>query len=160
MVWSHANPASEVMMFRSRVLLPLLLLLVAPGVGGAQVPDWRPPAAEMPMMPTAAEVRGDWRTPNAAWFRGVEGVTGAAVSSLRATGEATSSGRTQMVRFSNGAVPAVVWSDRNGDGRADMIEIFRSGGVIIQVIDANFNGRANVMRVYDSEGKLLSQNPI
>jgi hypothetical protein len=147
-------------MFHPRMLLPLVLLLLAPCIAGAQVPDWRPPSVDMPMMPTAAELQGDWRTPNAVWFRGVDAVSGAAVSSLRATGEAPAGGRAQIVRYTNGPVPAVVWSDRNGDGRADMIEIFRSGGVIIQVIDANFNGRANVIRVYDSEGKLLSQNPL
>ena len=47
-----------------------------------------------------------------------------------------------------------VWSDRNGDGKSDMIEIYRGGAVVIQLIDADFDGRANVVREYDSSGSL------
>jgi hypothetical protein len=112
----------------------------------------------MPMMPRQADLRGDWLTPRKAWFQGVDGVSGAATTSLRATGEARpGSDYLQMVRFTSGPLPVVVWSDRNGDGRADIVEIYKSGGVIIQVVDADFDGSANVMRVYDSGGKLLRQ---
>ncbi|HEX6070682.1 MAG TPA: hypothetical protein VFZ18_12680, partial [Longimicrobiaceae bacterium] len=63
----------------------------------------------------------------------------------------------QVVRFTSGPLPVVIWSDRNGDDRADIIEIFRSGGVIIQLIDADYDGRANVLRTYDSDGELVRQ---
>jgi hypothetical protein len=64
----------------------------------------------------------------------------------------------QVVRFTNGPLPVVVWSDRNGDGRADMIDIYRRGGVIIQVIDPDYNGSADVMRIYNPDGSLLRQD--
>jgi hypothetical protein len=51
----------------------------------------------------------------------------------------------------------MVWQDRNGDGRADIVEIFRGGGVIVQVIDADYDGQANVLRRYDSGGALLRE---
>jgi hypothetical protein len=54
----------------------------------------------------------------------------------------------------------MVWSDRNGDSRADIVEIYKSGGVIIQLIDADFDGSANVMRIYDAGGKLLRQEGV
>jgi hypothetical protein len=115
----------------------------------------------MPMMPAAAELQGDWLGARAEWFHGVDGISGVAASSLRATGNSQrGSARTQMVRFTNGPVPVVVWTDRNGDGRCDMIEIFKSGGIIIQLIDADFDGAANVIRVYDGAGALLRQNQI
>jgi hypothetical protein len=148
----------------SHRLLPavlLLLALAAPAAARAQGPQWKPPTREMPMMLRPSDLRGDWLTPRKAWFQGVEGISGAAPTSLRATGEAKSGGGyLQMVRFTSGPLPVVVWSDRNGDGRADIVEIYKSGGVIIQVIDADFDGDANVMRVYDSGGKLLRQDSI
>jgi hypothetical protein len=148
-------------MFRLGVLAFLGIVFLTPAVLQAQVPDWRPPSTEMPMMPTVAELQGDWHGPRAAWFRGVETLSGSAVADLRAIARATGpDGRAQVAVFSSGPVPVVIWSDRNGDGRSDMIEIFRSGGVIIQVVDASFDGRANVMRVYDSEGRLLRQTAL
>lgn len=141
--------------------LCLLLSATAPAAARAQGTDWTPPSRDMPTMPRGSELQGDWLSPRAAWFRGVDGVAGVALSGLRASGEGRGgNAHAQMVRFTNGPVPVVVWSDRNGDTRCDMIEIFRSGGVIIQLIDADFDGAANVVRVYDSEGKLLRQNPL
>jgi hypothetical protein len=146
-------------------LLPAALLLflglAAPAAARAQGPQWKPPTREMPMMPRKSDLRGDWLSSRKAWFQGVETISGAAPTSLRATGEARpGSDYLQMVRFTSGPLPVVVWSDRNGDNRADIVEIYKSGGVIIQVIDADFDGSANVMRVYDAGGKLLRQESV
>lgn len=148
-------------MARARLLTRsmLALALLAPPALAAQGTDWAPPSREMPTMPRTAELQGDWLSPRSAWFRGVDGVSGVQVGGLRASGE----GRgpyAQIARFSNGAVPVVVWMDRNGDTKADMIEIYRRGGIIIQLIDADFDGQANVLRVHDEAGKLLRQNPV
>lgn len=141
----------------SRLLFLVPLLLLTPSVARAQA-NWRPPSSEMPQMPTAAEIRGDWLGPRAAWFRGLEGVAGVAASGLRASGEPRSgSDHVQIARFTSGPLPVVIWSDRNGDNRADMIEILRSGGVVVQVIDADYSGRANVIRTYDEDGELINQ---
>lgn len=140
-----------------RTITIVLLLLFVPALGAAQA-TWRPPTTEMPTMPRAAEIRGDWLGPRAQWFRGLEEVAGVGASSLRATGEPRSGSEyVQIARFNSGPLPVVVWSDRNGDDRADIIEIFRSGGVIIQLIDADYDGRANVIRTYDSGGTLVNQ---
>ena len=142
----------------SRLLLLVPLLLAVPTVVSAQASSWRPPSSEMPMMPKAAEIRGDWLGPRAAWFRGLDGVAGVRASGLRASGEPRSGSEfVQIARFTSGPLPVVIWSDRNGDDRADIIEIFRSGGVIIQVVDADYDGGANVIRTYDAGGELLSQ---
>jgi hypothetical protein len=138
-------------------LVLALSLLVAPRAEAQGATDWRPPGRAMPMMPLMAELSGDWLGPRAAWFRGTEGISGIAVSQLRPMGEKGAGDHAQVVRFNGGPIPAVVWSDRNGDNRADMIEIFRTGGVIIQVIDADFDGQANVLRVYDASGRLLRE---
>ena len=148
-----------------RFLLPsfslLLLLMAVAAAARAQGPSWKPPSREMPMMPRQAELRGDWLGPRSAWFQGVEAISGAAPGSLRATGEPRpGSPYVQMARFTSGPLPVVVWSDRNGDGRADIVEIYKSGGVVIQLIDADFDGSANVMRVYDAGGKLLRQEAV
>jgi hypothetical protein len=143
-------------MFRPLLLASLLLLL--PAAAHAQGPSWRPPSSEMPAMPTAAEIRGDWLGSRADWFRGLDGVAGVSASSLRASGEPRGgSDQVQVARFTSGPLPVVIWSDRNGDGKADIIEIFRSGGVIVQVIDADYDGGANVIRTYDASGELISQ---
>lgn len=141
----------------SRLILVCLLMVCAPAVASAQA-AWRPPSTEMPLMPRAAEIRGDWLGSRSQWFNGLDGVAGVAASSLRATGEPRSgSEHVQIARFSSGPLPVVIWSDRNTDNRADIIEIFRSGGVIIQLIDADYDGQANVIRIYDANGDLVSQ---
>ncbi len=145
---------------RQPILLALLavpLLLLSPALASAQA-EWRPPTTAMPMMPTAADLQGNWMSSNAQWFNGVEAVSGVATAQLRASGDRRrGSDRLQIARFGVGPLPAVVWSDRNGDDRADMIEIYRSGGVIVQLIDADYNGRANVLRIYDERGTLLRE---
>lgn len=128
-----------------------MLLLV--GVVSAEAQQWSPPTREMPAMPRMGEVSGVAQ--GSAWFSGVGRVIGADPSSLRAVGEARrGSNETQVVRFNNGPIPAVVWQDRNGDGRADMIEIYRGATLAIQVIDADYDGTANVVRRYDASGTL------
>jgi hypothetical protein len=140
-----------------RLIFVFLLTLCLPAVGSAQG-DWRPPTDRMPLMPRAAEIRGDWLGPRADWFRGLDGVAGVSASGLRASGDPRGgSEHVQIARFTSGPLPVVIWSDRNSDDRADIIEIFRSGGVIIQVIDADYDGSANVIRTYDSDGELVRQ---
>ncbi|HUE95493.1 MAG TPA: hypothetical protein VMN39_02485, partial [Longimicrobiaceae bacterium] len=65
-----------------------------------------------------------------------------------------------VVRLSSGPLPIVVWQDRNGDGLADVIEIFRNGSVVLQVIDAEYDGQANVVRRYDATGGLIREDRI
>jgi hypothetical protein len=140
-------------------LLGLTLLGALPRAASAQTADWRPPSRAMPTMPRAAELQGDWLSARSAWFQGVDGVTGVPVAQLRASGEPRGgSGFVQLVRFTSGPIPVVVWSDRNGDSRCDMIELLRRGGVIIQLIDADYDGVANVLRVYDARGELVRQD--
>ena len=149
------------------MLRPLLLLLVTsiltvfaprPADAQAQVPDWRPPGRAMPSMPAVGGMDAGWMGAQGGWFSGIEAVSGVRAADLRGVGEPRpGSDVAQIARFNNGPLPVVVWSDRNGDGRADLIEIFRQGGVIIQVIDADYDGSANVLRVYDVSGKLLRE---
>jgi hypothetical protein len=138
-------------------LVLALSLMVAPRAEAQSGTDWRPPGRAMPMMPRMAELQGDWRGSHAGWFDGTDQISGIAVAQLKAMGEKGAGEYAQVVRFSGGPIPAIVWSDRNGDHRADMVEIFRTGGVIIQVIDADFDGQADVLRVYDASGRLLRE---
>lgn len=150
-------------MLRSRLyaLLVLSFAALTPREAAAQDADWSPPSRQMPVMPRVSDLRGDWLSDRAAWFQGVDAVSGVKVAGLQASGEPRSgNAHTQIVRFTTGPVPVVVWTDRNGDTRADMIEIFKSGGIIIQLIDADFDGAGNVVRVYDNQGKLLRQSPL
>ena len=141
---------------RALVLSGTLLLLGAPGAL-AQIPDWRPPSKQMPQMPGQSDLAGDWVSSHGDWFRGVDRVAGVATAGLRGAGEPAGGGAFRVARFMSGPIPAVIWSDRNGDRRADMIEILKSGGVIIQLIDADYDGAANVLRVYDASGALLRE---
>ncbi len=141
-------------------LLPVLaaFALAAEAHGQAAVPSWSPPTREMPAMPLMAELQGDWLSPVAVWFAGVEELSGVSTARLRAAGEAgAGSDRAQFVRFTSGPVPVAAWSDRNGDGRLDMLELYRNGVMVIQVIDADYDGRANVMRVHDASGALVRE---
>lgn len=133
--------------------LPLALLgiALAAAPAAAQGDAWRPPSREMPVMPASAELAGDWLGPRSAWFAGLP------ARDLRASGEPRGAASARVARFHDGALPIVVWADRNGDARADMIEIYRAGGVIVQLIDADYDGNANVLRRYDASGALLSE---
>lgn len=131
-----------------------LVILAAP----ADAQQWRPPTNRMPDMPAVSELSGNWLGPRAEWFTGVGDLTGVQPGALRATAQGRSaSGSALVVHFSNGPIPAIVWQDRNGDGQADLIEIYRSGNVLVQVIDADYDGRANVMRTYGSDGSLTRE---
>jgi hypothetical protein len=138
-------------------ILAAALLLPVPSAA-QDAGQWRPHSTDMPLMPSMSDLQGDWISSAGSWLRGAERVTGAVVSALRATGTARGgSKQAQVVRFSRGAAPAVVWTDRNGDERADLIELYRSGTLVIQLIDADYNGKANVMRIYDASGELLRE---
>jgi hypothetical protein len=126
----------------------------------AQTPaaEWSPPGREMPAMPTIAELQGNWQGAVGAWFRGVDQVSGIAAAEVRATGETTpGSARAKFIRFSAGPRTVAVWTDRNGDGRADMLELYRNGAVVVQVVDADYSGTADVVRLYDGGGKLARE---
>jgi hypothetical protein len=145
-------------MFRSLALALLVLLSTTIGAPAADAQAWNPGSSEMPLMPERSELSGDWLSARAQWFNGLHEAAGITPSELRATGEGRSAtNRTQVVRFANGTRPAVTWSDRNGDGRADLIEVFRNGSLVYQLIDADYSGRANVLRTYDSQGTLISE---
>lgn len=131
-----------------------ILLTAASGV---EAQEWRPSTRQMPAMPAMSELSGDWLGPRASWFSGIAAVSGVDPAQLRAAGDPLPGGATQVVRFTQGPVPVVVWQDRNADGRADLIEIYRGGGVVVQVIDADYDGVANVVRYYDSSGGLVRE---
>lgn len=115
--------------------------------------DWSPPSRDMPQMPASAELSGGWRGSLGAWFRGAdEGLDG-----IRALGEGGGA-RPRMIRFMGGSRPVASWTDRNGDGRADLVEVYRGGALAYQLIDADYDGAANVLRVYDASGALAREN--
>lgn len=146
-------------MIRSIALGLAYLLLAGGSASPIAAQDWRPPSSEMPAMPQASELSGAWINTRSDWFGGAATVAGVSLSTLQVVGEGrTARARAQFVRVSSGPLPVMVWQDRNGDGRADLIEIFRSGGVIFQLIDADYDGTANVLRVYDAAGTLIREN--
>ncbi len=135
-----------------------LLVLAVPAAAQNSPPAWTPPTRGLPLMPRVAELSGDWMPAVAVWFRGVDQVSGTPVAGMRADGDPRAgSDRAQFVRFSSGAFPVAVWSDRNGDDRLDLLELFRAGSVVIQLIDGDYDGRANVLRILDASGKLLRE---
>lgn len=123
----------------------LALLAAAARPAGAQ--EWTPPGKQMPEMPTTQQLSSQGAGAAGAWARGVE------VSQARGEG-AGGGGRVKFVRFLAGVRPVLTWSDRNGDGKADMVEVYRNGALAYQVVDADYDGTANVMRVYDAGGNL------
>lgn len=139
--------------------LPVAVIAIALSAAplSAQQGAWRPPTRQMPSMPAASDLEGDWLGPRASWFAGLEAEGGVAPADLQAVGEPRDAPAVRLVRFQAGPVPVVVWSDRDGDGDADLIEIYRRGGVIIQLIDADYDGNANVIRRYDASGALISE---
>lgn len=151
-------------MLRSMLLTgtALCALLVLPRAAHAQsspAQGWRPPSSEMPPMPSAADLQGDPRSgPLAAWLRGVDQVAGVDGASLRASGEGGGrGGNVRFVRVTSGARPVATLSDRNGDGRADMVELYRGSVVVLQVVDADFNGRGDAVRYLDERGNLVRE---
>jgi hypothetical protein len=142
--------------FIAPAALAILAVLALPS--GAPAQEWNPPSRTMPSMPTADQLRSDWRAAVRPWFDGVEAASGMEIAGLRAQPEGRSAqGQAKFVRFMSGPYPVAVWSDRNSDGRADLIEIYRRGVLAYQVIDADYDGAANVLRVHDASGRLLRE---
>jgi hypothetical protein len=137
-------------MYVAAAAVAVVALALAPRLARAQ--DWQPPSRQMPQMPAMSELDGGWRGSLGAWFAN----TGTAVGEVRAAGEAGGS-RARLVRFLGGVRPVAVWTDRNGDGRCDMIEIYRGGTRVAQLIDADYDGTANVLRMYDATGGLARE---
>jgi hypothetical protein len=157
--YSEAGPLSDKDLMNRNFLIALAVIFLSAATSPLAAQDWRPPSSEMPSMPGMSELGGNWMGPRANWFAGVGSVAGVDAGALSAVGQARSgSPQAQVVHFNSGPLPVVSWQDRNSDGRADVVEIFRAGGVIIQVIDADYNGQANVMRVYDAGGALLRED--
>jgi hypothetical protein len=139
------------------------VLVMGADRAGAQTPavEWSPPGSAMPAMPTIAELQANWQGATGGWFSGVDRVSGIGLGEVRATGETTpGSARAKFIRFSAGPRPVAVWTDRNGDGKADMVELYRSGALVVQVVDADYNGTADVVRLYDSAGNLARENKL
>jgi len=106
----------------------------------------------MPEMPAEAELGGGWRGSLAPWFRGVD----VSLGQIRAAGEGGGA-RLRFVRFSAEMRPVAQWWDRNGDGRADLVELFRDGALSSRLIDADYDGSADLLRLYDSSGALARE---
>jgi len=105
--------------------------------------DWTPPSRQMPQMPAAGDLDGGWKGSLGGWFGGL----GVQVQEMRASGEGGGA-KPRFVRFTSNMRPVQQWSDRNGDGRADMIEVYQNGALVYQLVDADYDGRANCLRTY------------
>jgi hypothetical protein len=138
-------------MRRTLRVTTLAAVLVAAGAAAQQ--EWAPPSRTMPEMPAAASLQGEWRAALAPWFRGAD----EPLERVRAVGEGAGA-RPRVVRFMGGNRPVATWTDRNGDGRADLLEVFRGGAVGYQLIDADYDGNANVLRIYDASGALAREH--
>jgi hypothetical protein len=114
--------------------------------------EWTPPSRQMPEMPAAAELGGGWRGSLGAWFRGVD----FSLDQIRAMGEGGGA-RPRFVRYSADMRPVEQWSDRNGDGGADLIELFRDGALSSRLIDADYDGSADLLHSYDRSGALARE---
>jgi hypothetical protein len=113
--------------------------------------DWTPPSHQMPQMPASADLNAGWKGSLGSWFGGL----GVQVQEMRAAGEGGGA-RPRFVRFTSNMRPVEQWSDRNGDGRADMIEVYQNGALAYQLVDADYDGRANTLRVF-SGGSLARE---
>jgi len=131
------------------LLLLTALLGAAPAFRGQ---EWSPPSHQMPQMPTAAELGGGWRGSLGAWFGGL----GVSVADVAAHGEGAGP-RPRFVRFTTDMRPVQSWSDRNGDGRADMVEVYRDGALMARLVDADYDGTANSLRRYDASGAVTRE---
>jgi hypothetical protein len=146
-------------MTRCQLLTASVLAVFTLSASSLAAQEWRPPSREMPQMPQVADLSAEWMAQRAGWFAGAAPMAGVQASALRVAGEARrGSQAAQVVRASAGPLPVVVWQDRNGDNRADMIEIYKAGGVVLQMIDADYDGSANVVRVYDARGNLVRED--
>jgi hypothetical protein len=114
--------------------------------------EWTPPSRQMPEMPAVADLGGAWRGALGGWFAGL----GVSVAQVQAQGEGGGA-RPRFVRFTSDMRPVESWSDRNGDGRADLIEVYRDGALAYQLVDSGYDGHAHVLRAYDSTGGLARE---
>ncbi|HET7234296.1 MAG TPA: hypothetical protein VFJ16_30060 [Longimicrobium sp.] len=121
-----------------------VLAALALGAAPLRGQDWAPPSRQMPEMPASGDLNGGWKGSLGGWFGGL----GVQVESMRATGEGGGA-RPRFVRFTSNMRPVEQWADRNGDGRADMIEVYRDGALAFQLVDADYDGRANTLRVFN-----------
>jgi hypothetical protein len=126
------------------------LLVLAALVGAAPLragQEWNPPSRQMPQMPATADLAGGWRGSLGSWFNGL----GVSVAGVRAEGDGGGA-RPRFVRFTADMRPVEQWSDRNGDGRADLVEVYRNGALAYRLVDADYDGTANSLRAYDASG--------
>ena len=137
-------------MYRRTLGLLVALLLCFPRRYAAGQ-EWTPPTRQMPMMPSPAQVTAAWTAAQRAWIADPAGADRAVAEGSGARGAA------QYVRFVSDMRPVAAWSDRNGDGRCDMVEIYTNGVMVIQVIDSDYNGAANVVRYYDANRRLVRE---
>ena len=141
----------------TRRLVPVLLgacILAAPATARAQ--DWRPPSRQMPEMPASSALQGG-ASAAGAWLGSMASAAGVGAGDVRAAGEGGGP-HAKFIRFTSGVFPVATWTDRNGDGRCDMLEIFRGGDRVYQLVDADYDGAANVLRVYSPSGELLRED--
>ena len=131
------------------------LLVLAALIGAAPyrpAQEWSPPSRQMPQMPASGELAGGWRGSLGSWFGGL----GVSVAGVRADGEGGGA-RPRFVRFTADMRPVEQWSDRNGDGRADLVEVYRSGVLAYRLVDADYDGTANSLRAYDASGAVARE---
>jgi hypothetical protein len=131
------------------------LLVLAALVGAAPLragQEWSPPSRQMPQMPATGELAGGWRGSLGSWFNGL----GVSVAALSAQGDGGGA-RPRFVRFTADMRPVEQWSDRNGDGRADMVEVYRNGALAYRLVDADYDGTANSLRAYDTSGSVARE---
>ena len=116
-------------------------LSLAVDATSADAQEWSPPSRQMPSMQQASEgsFTERWLIPDPS--RG-------AIRSNASSG---------FVRFSAGPRPVAAWSDRNGDGRSDMLQLFRGTAVAYQLLDADYDGTADVLRVHDQNGQFVRE---
>ncbi|CAA9297098.1 MAG: hypothetical protein AVDCRST_MAG68-87 [uncultured Gemmatimonadetes bacterium] len=114
--------------------------------------DWRPPAGSpMPAMPAPGDVNEAWVGRQARWLAG--GPAG-----ISARPEGVAAGKARFVRFNGQDMRmAGAWSDRNGDGVCDMVEVYNGDGALTaQLLDPAYSGKPSVLRVY-ADGKLVRE---
>ncbi len=114
--------------------------------------QWSPPSRQMPLMPTSAELAGGWRGSVGAWFVDL----GAGLAEIRASGDGGGE-RPRFVRFTAAMRPVAQWTDRNGDGRADMVETYSNGALSARLVDSDYVGVANSLRSYDDSGAVARE---
>jgi hypothetical protein len=106
----------------------------------------------MPQMPGASELAGGWRGSLGGWFGGL----GVSLANVTAQGEGGGA-RPRFVRFTTDMRPVQAWTDRNGDGRADLVEVYRDGALMARLVDADYDGTANSLRRYDTSGAVTRE---